>query len=151
MSRFPAYGTSWQASKTNESVFECSKTGLCVKVKVLRMFSRGKTWKQFKCDRGPLFQVTNFNRNFTQFRPSTMSDCTKWWSGHATARNFKGLSQVHLYVLIVSRLKFYHWNLHRKINVCCLLAWGHYLSRNDRNNVLIGLTDLSKESYRKSW
>ena len=24
----------------------------------------------FKCDRGPVFQVTNFNRNLTQFRPS---------------------------------------------------------------------------------
>ena len=24
----------------------------------------------FKCDRGPTFQVTNLNRNHTQFRPS---------------------------------------------------------------------------------
>ena len=24
----------------------------------------------FKCDRGPIFQVSNFNRNLTQFRPS---------------------------------------------------------------------------------
>ena len=24
----------------------------------------------FKCDRGPIFQVTNLNRNLTQFRPS---------------------------------------------------------------------------------
>ena len=26
--------------------------------------------KQFKCDRGPNFQVANSNRNLTQFRPS---------------------------------------------------------------------------------
>ena len=23
----------------------------------------------FKCDRGPIFQITNLNRNLTQFRP----------------------------------------------------------------------------------
>ena len=38
--------------------------------KVLRMLSRGHTWKPFKCDRGPIFQVANLNRNLTQFRPS---------------------------------------------------------------------------------
>ena len=30
-----------QASKANESVSECSKTDLCMTVKVLRMLSRG--------------------------------------------------------------------------------------------------------------
>ena len=38
--------------------------------KSLRILSRGNTWKSFKCDRGPIFQVTNLNRNLTQFRPS---------------------------------------------------------------------------------
>ena len=32
-----------QAGKANESVSECSKTGLCIAVKVLRMLSRGNT------------------------------------------------------------------------------------------------------------
>ena len=36
-------------------------------VKVLRILSRGNT---FKCDRGPILQVTNLKRNLTQFRPS---------------------------------------------------------------------------------
>ena len=34
------------------------------------MLSRGNTRKPFKCDRGPIFQVANLNRNLTQFRPS---------------------------------------------------------------------------------
>ena len=38
--------------------------------KVLLMLSRGNTRKSFKCDRGPIFQVANLNRNLTQFRPS---------------------------------------------------------------------------------
>ena len=32
-----------QASKANESECVCSKTGLCITVKVLRMLSRGNT------------------------------------------------------------------------------------------------------------
>ena len=59
-----------QASKANESVSEYSKTVLCITVKVLRMLSRGNTQKSFKCDRGPIFQVANSNRNLTRFRPS---------------------------------------------------------------------------------
>ena len=58
-----------QASKANKSVSECSKTGLCITVKVLRMLSRGNTCKSFKCDRGRIFQVTNLSRNLT-VRPS---------------------------------------------------------------------------------
>ena len=34
------------------------------------MLSRGNTWKPFKCDRGPIFQVANLNRNLTQSTPS---------------------------------------------------------------------------------
>ena len=50
-----------QASKANESVSECSKTGLCITVQILRMLSRGNTQKLFKCDRGQIFQVANLN------------------------------------------------------------------------------------------
>ena len=57
------------ASKANESVYEYSKTGLCIKVKVLRMLSRENTQKSFKCDKGPIFQVANLKRNLTWFRP----------------------------------------------------------------------------------
>ena len=36
-----------------------------------RKHSKNKTEKMsFKCDRGPIFQVTNLNRNLVQFRPS---------------------------------------------------------------------------------
>ena len=59
-----------QASKANESVTECSKTGLCITVNILRMLVLGNAWKPFKCDRCPLFQVTNLTRNLTQFRSS---------------------------------------------------------------------------------
>ena len=60
-----------QASKANENVSECSKTVLCITVKVLRMLIQVKTWKPFKCDSGPIFQVTNLDRNLTLFsRPS---------------------------------------------------------------------------------
>ena len=59
-----------QASKANENVSEGSKTVLCITVKVLRMLSRGNTRKPFKCDRDPIFQVTNLNRNLTHFWPS---------------------------------------------------------------------------------
>ena len=38
--------------------------------KSLRILSQGNTWKSFKCDRDPIFLVTNLNRNLTQFRPS---------------------------------------------------------------------------------
>ena len=59
-----------QASKANECVSGYSKTVLCIKVKVLGMLSRGNTQKSFKCDKGPIFQVANLNRNLTLFRPS---------------------------------------------------------------------------------
>ena len=66
-----------QDSKANESKSECSNT-----VKVLRMLSRGMTLKTFNCDRGPIFQVTNLNRNRTQFRPSQIQ-----YQPSPTARN----------------------------------------------------------------
>ena len=62
-----------QASKGNESVSECSTTGSCITVKILRMLSHGNTWKTFKCDGGPIFQVTNLNRNLSQIRPAEIS------------------------------------------------------------------------------
>ena len=71
-----------QASKANESVSGYSKTGLCIKVNVLRMLSRGNTQKSFKCDRGPIFQVANLNRNLTWFRPSEIQ-----YQPDLTARN----------------------------------------------------------------
>ena len=48
------------------------------------------------------------------------------------------------------------WNFITEITIgksicCCILVWAHYWSRNGRNNVLIGLPDLAKESYRKLW
>ena len=58
-----------QASKADESVTKYSKTILCITVIVLQMLSRGNIQKSFKCDRGPIFQVANLNRNFTWFRP----------------------------------------------------------------------------------
>ena len=36
---------------------EDSKTWLYITVKVLRMLSRGNTWKPFKCDRDPIFRL----------------------------------------------------------------------------------------------
>ena len=71
-----------QASKANECVSEYSKTGLGITVKVLRMLSRGNTQKSFKCSRGPIFQVTNLNRNLTQFGPSEIH-----YQPDQTARN----------------------------------------------------------------
>ena len=123
-----------QSSRANEGASDCSKTGLCIKLKVYgcsseetheskkegkdqesiqssplltqnynwkvttsqlditnegqevssfhagdhkasinrctRKHNKNKTKKSFKCDRGPIFQVTNLNRNLTQFRPS---------------------------------------------------------------------------------
>ena len=44
-------------------------TGLWITVKVLRILARGNTRKSFKCDRGPIFQVANLNRNLTLFKP----------------------------------------------------------------------------------
>ena len=58
-----------------------------------RKHSKNKTEKMsFKCDRGPVFQVTNLNRNLTQFRPSeihcipdpTERNCSL---RHVTAKN----------------------------------------------------------------
>ena len=59
-----------KASKANEIVCEYSETRLCITVKVLLMLSWGNTRKSFKCDRDPIFQVADLNRNLTQFRPS---------------------------------------------------------------------------------
>ena len=57
-----------QASKTTESVSKYSKTEIYIYIsKVLRMLSRGKTQKSFKCDRSPIFQLANLNRNLTRF------------------------------------------------------------------------------------
>ena len=57
-----------QASKANESVSECSKTGLCKKLKAY-----GCCHEEIHAshlNRGPIFKFTNLNRNLTQFRPS---------------------------------------------------------------------------------
>ena len=67
---FPFICKMIHASKANKSVSECSKTGLCIKVNALRVLSRGNTRNSFKFDRGPIFQVTNWNGNLTKFRPS---------------------------------------------------------------------------------
>ena len=56
-----------QARKANEGGSECSKTRLCITVKVLPMLSQGNILKPFKCDRGPIFLVTNLNSNLTNF------------------------------------------------------------------------------------
>ena len=53
--------------KQNLCILSIGYARLCITVKVLRMLARGKTCKPFKCDRGPIFQVTNLNRNLTQF------------------------------------------------------------------------------------
>ena len=53
----------------------------------------------FKCDRGPIFQVTNLNRNLTRFRPSEIH-CQPDPTGrngslrHVTTRNVKDLSKI---------------------------------------------------------
>ena len=103
------------ASKANGSVSECSKTGLCITVKVLRMLSRGNTWKSFKCDRGPIFQVTNLNRNLTQFRASEIN-----YQPDLTAR--KGSLDMwqpeiwrtyHKWVLIVKKSNLKKWVFHQ--------------------------------------
>ena len=62
---FAIYIKMMQVSKANGSVSKCSKTGLCKTVKCLRILSRGNKEKTFKCDRGPIYQVTNLNRNLT--------------------------------------------------------------------------------------
>ena len=59
-----------QASETNESVSDSSKTEICITVKGLRILSWRNTCKSIKCDRGPIFQVANLNRNLTRFKPS---------------------------------------------------------------------------------
>ena len=71
-----------QASKTNESTSDSLKTGLRITVKVLRILSWDNTWKSFKCDRGPIFQVANLNRNLTRFKPSEFH-----YQPDSTARN----------------------------------------------------------------
>ena len=38
---------------------------MCIKIKALWMLSQGKTRMLFKCDMGPIFQVTNLNGNLT--------------------------------------------------------------------------------------
>ena len=54
-----------QASKANENVSECSKTGLCITVKVLQMLSKERRESHLNVI-GSIFQVTNLNRNLTQ-------------------------------------------------------------------------------------
>ena len=48
-----------KASKAIKSVCEYSKTRLSMIVKVLLMLSKRNTFKAFKYDRGPNFQVAN--------------------------------------------------------------------------------------------
>ena len=60
-----------QASIKQTKVYlNIQKNWLCIAVKVLRMLSRGNTQKSFICDRVPIFQVANLNRNLTRFTPS---------------------------------------------------------------------------------
>ena len=71
-----------QARKTNDSASDSSKTGLCITVEVLQILSYQDTLKSFKCDRGPIFQVANLNRNLTRFKPSEI-----YYQPDPTARN----------------------------------------------------------------
>ena len=86
------------ASKANKSVSECLTTGLCIKVKALQILSRGNTYKPFKCDRGPTFQVTNERKAYIvkaiRNPLPTRSDLTKWQSKHVTSRNVNDLSKM---------------------------------------------------------
>ena len=54
--------------------------------------------KPFKCDRGPIFQVANLNRNLSQFMPSEIhylrDPTARNGSLDVTTRNVKDLSQV---------------------------------------------------------
>ena len=54
-----------KASKAIESVCEYSKTRLSITVKVLLMLSQRNTFKAFKFDRVPNFQVANLNGNIS--------------------------------------------------------------------------------------
>ena len=63
------------------------------------MLSRRNTCKPFKCDRGPIYQVTNLNRNLRQLRPSEIHcqpDPTERNGSlrHVTTRNVKDLSKM---------------------------------------------------------
>ena len=95
----------------------------------------------YKCDRGPIFHVTNLNRNLTQFRPSE-SHCQP----DPTGRN---CSLGHVTTKIcVDRLEKQPkkagfssgqaWNSNTEISIgksmcCCILVWAHYWSRKGRN------------------
>ena len=68
-----------------------------------KMFMDVVTRKHIKCDRGSTFQVTNLNRNLTQFRPSEIHcqlDPTgpKGSLRHVTTKNVKDLSNSVLIV-----------------------------------------------------
>ena len=58
------------------------------------MLSRGNTCKPFTCDRGPIFQVANLNRNLTQFRPSEINYLLDPTARNGKTRNVKDISQV---------------------------------------------------------
>ena len=111
---------------------ECSKTGLCIKVKALWMLSRGNTWKPCKCDRGQIFQLPNLN---VHLNVNDLSKCVLIVKRNLRKRNFHQIGQA--------------WNFITEISIgksmcCCILVWEHYWSRNGRNSVLIGLLDFSK-------
>ena len=103
--------------------------------KVVQMLSRGKTWNPFKCDRGPVFQVTNLNRNLTQFRLSEIQYRPRPSARNATTRNVKVISQVCFDHLANQILKSgfssncQAWIFITKISIGiskrgCILVWG---------------------------
>ena len=131
-----------QASKANKYVSKYSKTGLCIAVKVLRMFARGNTFKSYKCDRGPIFQVSNLNRNLTSFKhweihyqpdPTTWNGSLgKWepemWRTYQVCV-FDRLEKQYQKADFSSNWQV--WNYNTEISIgksmcCCILVWGHY-------------------------
>ena len=96
----------------------------------------------FKFDRGPIFQVTNLNRNLTRLRPSeihcqpdpTERNCSL---RHVTTENvFNSPKKVDFSSNWPS---FNFLSLKSPQENQCVIAY--YWSNNVRNNVLIGLPD----------
>ena len=99
------------------------------------------TWKSFKCDRGPFFQVANLNRNLTQFMPTEIhylrtptarNGSLDMWQPEMWITYLKCVWSFRKAILksgFSSNCQVQKFNTEISIGksmCCCILVWGHY-------------------------
>ena len=129
----------------------------------IQMLSWGKTWKPFKCDRVQFFRLQilaeishslglqKFNTNQVQLHEMVIWTGDNQKMSECITNYVCELSENQSWKVVLSS-NCQAWQFFTTISIrnsmcCCILVWGHYYSRNGKNNML----HLIKEYFWKLW